>query len=233
MSQVLELLSLQAIDDELASYRAALADIERRLLGDDELNEARRLLIEREVTLEAARREQRRAEAEVEDISDRIAREEGRLYDGSIKNPKELTSLQHEVETQKAMRSRFEDTLIQALDNAEATNRDHRETAKAVTAHEARWHTTQDALRHEAHRLQDLITRAEAKREIQKPNVTPRGLHLYEDLRRRKGGMAVSRLNGSTCSGCRISIPDALRRKAFAPMDLAQCPNCERILSIG
>jgi uncharacterized protein len=233
MSQVLELLSLQAIDDELASYRAANADVERRLLGDDELIEARRVLLERETVLEAARREQRRAEAEVEDISDRIAREETRLYDGSIKNPKELTSLQHEVETQKAMRSRFEDTLIQALDNAEAANREHREAAKAVTALEARWHTAQDALRHEARRLQDLITRGEAKREIQKPNVTPRALHLYEDLRKRKGGMAVSRLNGSTCSGCRIAIPDALRRKAMAPMDLAQCPNCERILSIG
>jgi uncharacterized protein len=233
MSQVLELVSLQAIDDEAASYRAALADVERRLQGDDELLEARQRLLVVETEHAALRRDQRRIENEVESLSDKIAAEEKKLYDGSIKNPKELTNLAHEVDLQKAHRGRSEDALITVLDDAEAATKTLQEQTRTVHALEDRWQRQQELLRHEARRLKDLITRSDALREMQKAKVNPRALHSYEDLRRRKGGMAIARIVGSTCTGCRVSIPDALRRKALAPTDLAQCPNCERILSIG
>ncbi len=231
MSQVLELLSLQGIDDESASFRAALADVEHRLEGDDELTEARRSFATTEAALVAIRKDQRRIEAEVEDFSDKIAREEKRLYDGSVKNPKELANLQHEVDLIKGQRGKSEDQLIEVLDGAEAANQAHRDASRLVTSLEARWQGQQDALRHEAHRLRDLITRADVRREAQKSKVPPRALPMYEDLRRRKGGMAVARIVGPNCSGCRITIPDGIRKRAFG--DIVQCPNCERILALG
>jgi len=45
--------------------------------------------------------------------------------------------------------------------------------------------------------------------------------------------MAVAHIQGGMCAGCRVSIPEAIRRRAFAPDQLAQCPNCERILDVG
>lgn len=45
--------------------------------------------------------------------------------------------------------------------------------------------------------------------------------------------MAVSRLSGGMCGGCRVSVPDSVRRKALSISDIAQCPNCERILAVG
>jgi hypothetical protein len=233
MSQVLELVSLQAVDAEAASMRAALADVERRLQGDEELAEARRVLTTAEAEATAARREQRRVEGDVEDLSDRIARDEARLYDGSIRIPKELASLQHEVETLKGNRGLLEDKLIGLLDAAEGADRQRAQSATSVRAFEERWRAEQDALRHESLRLQDAVARADQRREAQKAKVVPRALALYEDLRRRKGGLAVARISGSSCMGCRVSIPDALRRRAMDVTELAQCPNCERILALG
>lgn len=233
MSQVLDLLSLQALDDEAAALRAALADVERRLQGDPELLDARRALAAIETRLAAARKDQRRIEGEVESLSDKIAHEEKRLYDGSVHSPKELTNLQHEVELLKGHRGRFEDQLIEVLDAAEGADRERRTAVQSAGRLELRWQQAQDQLRHEVRRLEDAIARADARRDVQKKGINPRALHLYEDLRKRKGGMAVARISGSLCSGCRVTIPDMLRRRAMSPTELAQCPNCERIISLG
>ncbi|MCK9518095.1 MAG: C4-type zinc ribbon domain-containing protein [Dehalococcoidia bacterium] len=233
MSQVLEILTLQTIDDEAASLRAALADIDRRLQGDEELIAARHELLEVESRLNAVRSRQRRLEDEVESLSDKLAREETRLYDGSVKVLKELQGLQAEVENLQKTRSSLEDELIGVLDEAEAIDREYAAKAAVVRKLEERWEQHSQDLRREARRLTDAVVRVDARREAQKTKISPRPLQLYEDLRVRKGGMAVARVVGATCSGCRVAIPDAVRRKAMSPTDLAQCPNCERILSIG
>ena len=233
MSQVLEILSLQTIDDEIASYRASIAELERRLQGDEELDEARRGLAEATADRGRIRKDQRRIDGEVAALSDKIASEEKRLYDGSIKNPKELTNIQHEVDLLKASRGKLEDELIEILEAVETTGRSHKELTGLVASLEARWQNDQESFTQELRRLQGLLTGAEARREAQKAKVAPRAILMYDDLRRRKGGMAVSRVVGSTCSGCRVSIPDAIRRRVMAAADFAQCPNCERILALG
>ncbi|MGE5597507.1 MAG: zinc ribbon domain-containing protein [Hyphomicrobiales bacterium] len=233
MSQVLEVLTLQGLDDEAAALRAALADVERRLQGDEELLDARRRLVAAETTAQAIQQRQRRLEDEVESLSDKISREDTRLYDGAVKSARELSSLQQEVEHLKENRGKLEDELIAVLDEAEAADRERRDAIRLVGQLEERWEQVSQELRREGRRLTDAIARADARREIQKTNITPRALHLYEDLRRRKGGMAVARISAGTCQGCRVSIPDAIRRKALSPVDLAQCPNCERILAVG
>ncbi len=233
MSTVLELLTLQGLDDEAAALRAALADVERRLAGDEELMNARRAFSEADGRVAEVRRRQRRLEDEIETLSDKIAREEKRLYDGSVKNPKELTSLQHEVESLKAHRSPLEDDLIAVLDELEREERQRKEAAKALAQLEALRESHLVELRREARRLNDAILKADARREIQKTKVPPRPLATYEDLRRRKGGMAVAKISAGSCTGCRVSVPDAIRRRAMSGTDLVQCPNCERILSMG
>jgi predicted nucleic acid-binding Zn-ribbon protein len=233
MSQVLDLLTLQGFDDEAAALRAALADVERRLGGDEELDDARRALATAETAAREVHRQQKLLEDEVERRSDKIAPEEKRLYDGSVKNPKELASIQHEIEFLRAERGRFEDQLIEVLTRRETIDTEHLDAKKLVEELEARREHQQQDLRHEARRLNDMLARADARREAQKSKIDSRALRVYEEVRRRKGGMAVARIQGGSCMGCRITIPDALRRRALSTDTLAQCPNCERILYIG
>ena len=54
----------------------------------------------------------------------------------------------------------------------------------------------------------------------------------YEDIRKRRGGVAIARVAGGNCGACRVGIPEAVRKQAFGD-GLAQCPNCERILYVG
>ena len=138
--------------------------------------EARHDLAAAESALADARREQRRVEGAVKDLSDRIAREDGRLYDGSVRNPKELGTLQHEVEGLEGHRGKLEDELIGLLDVSEEAERRRAAAAARVHELEERWRGQQESLRHESLRLHDAISRADARRELQKTKLAPRSL---------------------------------------------------------
>ena len=233
MSQVADLRTLQELDDEAAGLRATLDDVERRLKGSEELETARAGLSAIDERLAETRRNQRRLDGEIGVLSSRIAPEEKRLYDGSVRNPKELGNIQHELELLKAQRGGLEDELLEVMTALEGLEADHKRARKAVANAETRWEAESASLQIEAERLAGLLIRADARREAQRLTISARALHVYDDIRRRKGGVAVSHIQGSMCSGCRVSVPESVRRSAFQPDQLAQCPNCERILYVG
>jgi uncharacterized protein len=229
----MELITLQTLDDEAAALRAALADVERQLRGDDELATARRELMTASQAREESQRNQRRVEMEIATLTAKIVPEEKRLYDGSVRNPKELGAIQHELELLKPARAKYEDELLETMTRGEVEDRERTRAQRAVEQLEARWLKRQQELKHEVNRLTDGIARADVKRDAQKAKVPPRSIVVYEDVRRRKGGMAVARVIGGTCQGCRVTVPEAIRKRAFGSEILAQCPNCDRILSLG
>ena len=233
MSQVTNLRTLQELDDEAARIRAALEDVERRLQHSEDLDRARAAFESIDAALTAARREQRRLDGEIGVLTARIQPEEKRLYDGSVRNPKELGNIQHELELLKGQRSKLEDQLLEVMSRIESLEAGHAAATNELSHMQARWEAEKRSLEDDAARLSGALTRAEAKREAQKLKVSPAALHLYEDVRRRRGGVAVVHIQGSMCTGCRVTIPEAIRRRAFQPDQLAQCPNCERILYVG
>lgn len=233
MAQVTDIRTLQEIDDEGSTARVALEDAERRLLGSEDLAEARRVFGATETELADTRRTQRRIEGEVEGFTARITPEEKRLYDGSVRNPKELTNIQHEVDNLKVQRGKLEDELLEVLATLERVEGEHAAAKKVLAREEARWARDEAALTAEASRLKELIARTDARREAQKLKIEARNLIVYEDVRRRRGGIAVARVTGGNCGGCRVGIPEAVRKRAFGNDMLAQCPNCERILYVG
>jgi predicted nucleic acid-binding Zn-ribbon protein len=233
VSAVLDLVTLQTIDDDLSGARAQASDVARRLEGDPELIEARATLAVQDEEIAALRREQRRLDGEVQAFDAKIAHEEGRLYGGTVRNPKELQSLQHEIGALKEQRGRIEDVLLPLLDQIEGAAAARTAQARTVTSLEARWVAQSEALREEAVRLDRVIASYEAKRAAHVPAIAPGDYRLYEGLRARKAGAAIARLSGSSCGKCRVALPEAVRRQAMMSLRPVQCPNCERILTQG
>ena len=233
MSQVLEIVSLQALDSEGTALRAKLADAEHRLEGDEELIAAQAALAEAEAQLADMRKTQRKLDADIQDLGAKITKEEGRLYGGSVTAVKELKSLQHEVEGLHANRAKLEERLLEVLTELETATAAEQEAARTVAALNARWATQSVALRTELKRMAAAIARIDAQRIEQTTKVDPANLRLYESLRPRKNGIAVARVTGAMCGGCRVSIPDGMRRQLLGPGRVSQCPNCERILTVA
>jgi hypothetical protein len=233
MSQVLDILTLQEIDDEAAVLHAALASVEQRLQSNQRLKDARRFLEHAESEVAQAQRRQRKLDGEIEGLTARIVPEERRLYDGSVRVPKELASIQREVEILKRQRSVLEDRSLELMTLVEGLHVRRKQAAAQVAVVEQEWDAERQKLEAEAGQLHSKVAAVEGRREEQRSRVPVRPLSLYEDLRRRKGGIAVSRIKAGACSGCRVTLPAGLRHQAMAPDAIVQCPNCERILSVS
>lgn len=233
MSQVLDILTLQEIDDEVATLRSSLAAVEQRLHSNQELNDARRVLEHAGGELARLQRQQRRLDGDIGALATRVNGEERRLYDGSIKSPKELSSLQHEVELLRKQLANLEDQVLEVMTAVEGQEERRERAAAGLASVERRWEAERARLEAEAQALRSRLEEGEGHRTTQQAKVPARALALYEDLRRRKGGLAVARIRGGACSGCRVALPAGLRHQAMAQDSLAQCPNCERILAVS
>ena len=233
MSVVFEIASLQEIDDQLATLQAGIASIQDRLARSEQLDNARRQLQHVEERIAQHERTQRRLDGEIADLTARIEPEEKRLFSGSVTSSKELMSIQQEVDSLKKKRSQLEDELLEVMDRLEKLESRRTAAQEAVQEAEQAREAAHRELRTELRRYEDSLAAARERRAEQASQVQPRPLQIYEDLRKRKGGAAVARLQGQACGACRVAIPDALRKQVLLRDAVAQCPNCEKILAPG
>ena len=231
MPQVAELASLQEHDDLLARLNAELAEARAELADDAALRAAEEAAAAADERCAGLEREQRRLEGEIDDLGGRIEREEARLYDGSSGLPKELAGLQREIASLKARRSRIEDDGIAALDAIEEAQETRAEARAVLDRERAATDEKRERLGAAAAALERDIARADGERERCRARIDGALLARYDDLRRRKGGVAVARVRGDVCGACRVNVPPAARKRALDPESPAPCPNCERILA--
>ena len=96
MPQVADLASLQDYDDILARLTADLDEARADLEDDEALQAAQTAATEADERCASLEREQRRLEGEIDGLVAKVEREEKRLYDGSVRLPKELEGIQKE-----------------------------------------------------------------------------------------------------------------------------------------
>jgi predicted nucleic acid-binding Zn-ribbon protein len=233
MTSAADLFGLQEIDLSRDSRRALIADIESRLDEPEELVAARELLQTAEGALLEAERNQRALEAESQDLDAKIAPLEKKLYDGSIRNPKELTDLQKDIEALKQRRRQLDERGLELIDQVE-------QAAAALEAARRRLAEAEQAWRHEVadllatkERAEREMARLEEERQRRTAGMDPAALALYESLRPKKAGRAVARVERGACQGCRLSLPTHIVQRAKSAANLVQCPSCERILVGG
>ena len=233
MTSAADLFGLQEIDLNRDNRRALIADIDSRLSEPEDLIAAREAITTTEAALEELRREQRDLETRVQDLDAKIGPLDQKLYGGSIRNPKELTDLQHEVEYLKEQRRKLDDEGLLLLERLEAAATAQAEASNRRDLLEQDWkadlvelHATRDRAEHELDRLNE-----ERGRRI--AGMDPASLGAYEALRPKKQGRAVARIERGSCLGCRILLPSHIVQKARTVGALVTCPSCERILVGG
>jgi predicted nucleic acid-binding Zn-ribbon protein len=233
MTSAADLFALQEIDLRRDARRALIADIESRLGETEELIAAREAVENAERELEQIRRQQRDLETQLADLDAKIQPIEKRLYDGSVRNPKELTDLQKEVNGWKAHRSELDDqglSLLEALELAAAALSTSQEQLRQA---EAYWQADQENLQVQKSSAEADSAKLEAERNQHTQGMEKAALGLYEGLRAVKQGRAVARVERGACQGCRISLPTHIVQRVRTSASLVQCPSSERILVGG
>ena len=230
-----QLLDLQAEDSAIAR----LQERKSSLPEAHRLAEVSDLLAELEADLEIARkqndeigREQSRLEGAIELIDQKLAREEQRMMSGKVANPKELSSLQAEVESLKRKRAGEEDQLLEVMmqkDSALATvDKLDAERAQAQREHDE----LSAAVAKLTGEIEVETTEHEAKRSEVAAALPADLVQLYEKVRATKNGVGAAAMVGGTCQGCHTQLPAVEAERMRKERGLQRCDNCRRLLVV-
>ena len=228
------LLDVQGHDTRLAQ----IAHRERTLPEHAELaacaEKARRtadqLVGARTVVADLAR-ELTKAEADVDLVRQRAARDQARLDSGQG-SAKDLQALQHEVASLAQRQSVLEDEQLEVMERMETAQAELdrvRAEGEQIDAETAEITARRDAA------LAALAAEAESERR-ERANaaggVPAALLALYERIRESSGGVGAARLHQRRCEGCRLEInnTDLGTLRTAAEDAVIRCEECGRIL---
>ncbi|MFC1847721.1 zinc ribbon domain-containing protein [Chloroflexota bacterium] len=230
MSKAKQLFELQEIDLDIQQKTEALAQVKDTIGKDDDIVSARAALEAARKQLMGLEHEQRTAEWGVDELEKKIAAEEKKLYEGSVKNPRELINLQQEIDHIKVQCREREDKLLAVMMEVDNAQKDVNQRTEEMEVMTRDWEEAQKRLSREQTELEADLDTLTRERESTVSSIDSDGILTYEELRRVKQGIAVAKLVQGRCQGCRISLPVSDQQKARMGQKLATCSNCGRIL---
>ena len=146
MTSAADLFALQEIDLRRDAKRALIADVEARLGETDELIEAREAVGDAEAAFDRLRKRQKTLDDELADLDAKMRPLETRLYDGSVRNPKELSDMQKEFESLKKRRGELDDAALAMMESQERAQKAVDEAKADSKQAEAAWRKDQSQL---------------------------------------------------------------------------------------
>ena len=231
MSVARQLYRLQEVDLEIESNERQLRQIAGQLGESQAVVRTQTELKLEQQHLEELRRKQHSTEWEIEDLLTKLTTAEEALFSGRIKNPKELTNLQHEVDGLKARRDQLEDEALDMMDQVERSEASVATISAQLKTLEAEWHSQQQQLASDLEQVKATLSDLRHKRQLLSEELDPPAIEFYQELRKEKG-TAVARVEKGICRGCRISLPTTELQRARSG-NLVQCSSCGRILFLA
>lgn len=218
--------------DQLAHRKATMPEVAEAERLADELAQLRDLLVAAETEASDLDREVAKAEADVEAVRQRAARDQRRMDAGAVSSAKELEQLAHEIESLARRRGDLEDLELEVMERLESAQ------ANAAALRQ-RQQATADRLAEVEQRRDELLegiakdtAYLTEERERMAGALPGDLLALYTKLRADHDGVGAAALKQRRCEGCRLELTamDLGRIKAAPPEEVLRCEECRRIL---
>jgi uncharacterized protein len=191
---------------------------------------AERTFGELSLQLDVMSRDQLKFEHEIDSMTQKIAAEEKRLFDGSIANAKELGSIQHEVDNLRRRRTDREDELLALLEQREALDARIAEAEALTVALRSRVDETTATAADELREVEAELAGRIAERAELASGLDPELVELYDDLRRTKKGIGAAALVDGVCQGCHEQLSSVEVDRLKRTDGIKRCEHCRRIL---
>jgi uncharacterized protein len=224
------LFQLQQYDLDLERLLAEQQALANALQASTQLKKLRIEQARTQQELRAGLQVQKEAEWTLEELERRLRAQEQRLYSGGITNPKELSTLQQEVQHLRAQQSRQEEMALEVIEAAEFLQNAARRATEALQQAEEEWakSNAEGILRRD--QLETKRQELQTKRAQFADTIDAELLKRYETLRRSKQGRAISKVEQNSCQWCRVILTPSELQHVRVSTELQTCSNCGRIL---
>ena len=220
---------LQQIDLELGEVRGRLGTLPaRKAKVDGGLAAAKKGSDDERAKLDANERERRQIESLLGMERDKVKKWEGRL--GEIRTPREYAALSREIDIAKKSNDTQSEQVKTLAAAAVELARTLEEKAGALSEAEMAAQGELAELDKARAADEEKIAALEARRAEAAKLVDPGLLAKYENIKKRRAGIAVATVVGMTCKGCHRNIPPQLAISLQRANSVETCPNCNRII---
>lgn len=226
-----DLTQLNEADLRLDRVKAQIAEIDADL-GEPPWQEAlvSEIAAQQEL-LDDTNSRRREAEEDLDQRRTRIESEDAKLYDGSIKESRELRNQQEAVYALRRGLKEAEDPALAVLEveDAQRQSLDYLSALKSGTAEtwsaaQTELQGTRDGLASDASTLQEEV--AGWRSEISQGD-----LAIYDE-QRLKRPIVIANVVGGVCGSCRLTLPTTLLTRARRGTEPVFCPTCFCIIHV-
>lgn len=231
---IAKLFELQKLDVNLEKARRKLVQLQQALGESPEVKQARQTVASTEAELHRWNAAQKNAELEAQTLGQQIAAKDKELMSGRVSHPKELESLQANIEALHRQRAGVEDSGVEAMTQVETLSRQLAGEQQSLQQLEEQWKGGQAELLQEDAKYKRIYAQLKQQRETSAKALPPADLKYYEEMRKRKAGMAVAPLQNGQCGVCHILVPTGVVSAARSRKgEVVLCPSCGRVLFAG
>jgi predicted nucleic acid-binding Zn-ribbon protein len=230
---LLDLLDLQEVDvaiDRLLHQRQTLPELttyQEAAGRRDRLIEAQK---ERQGRLRLLELDLDKAEGELELIDIKLRESETRLFAGGMSG-RETEQKRLEVQSLRGQQGASEERALALIELVDPLRAEVAKSAEELAGANGEVEDLEHRIAEAWKQIDGQIARKEEnKRQIASP-ISPELISLYEQLRRSKEGVAISRLSGGVCGGCHLTLSRPEQAEA-ADWEPPRCIHCMRILVI-
>lgn len=221
---------LNEIDLAVDATKARMHEIAELVKEPPALVTARQVAAAAQQELARATESQRQREARQAEAATKVKRAEEKLYGGTIKNPREVEDAQRDHAQLVHQLQAADEQLLEALVILENATKAHELAQADLKRLLVETAARQASLRSEFATLKMRLPAEQARQAAVRRDIPPKFLATYDALRPRKGGRAVAKLEGDSCSACRVAIPPSKLAEVLDSEGLVYCGNCGRLL---
>lgn len=227
------LLELAELDAELSRVEHRAKNLpEHRQLEEIQANhrDANDRLAALQIALEDLDTQVAKFESEIDSVRQREDRDRSLLASGTI-DAKQLTDLQHELETLERRQSSLEDSLLEVMERREELQGSQAGELANIDELQKNLGDAQKACDDALGEIEQLRHQSASRRDELVAGLDADLVALYE-RQRSHGGPGAGPLQGRRCGACRIEIDrgELARISAAAEDEVLRCPECGAIL---
>jgi predicted nucleic acid-binding Zn-ribbon protein len=233
MNQAASLLELQRLDLEIVHGKKRLEELpEKQAILDvrHKLRDVSALRHKAGLLLGKLGADLKAHQDEIESLTVKIDAEQAKVM--TTTDHRQVASLTREMDGLRRRRDKLEMESLGLMDRIEKATAQTATIDAAVEQLTEREAAAIALYRSVGGALQTETAGLEAERLALAGSLDRETLAKYETIRESKGGVGVGRLDGDSCSACRMSLPAERIRELSSGPDVAICPHCHRLIVV-
>jgi len=224
------LINLQAIDTRIAGLEADAARLPREIAAiHAAVEDAKKNAEQVKARLDAARKEQRAKEKDLEVVQAKRSKNEARLYE--VKTNKEYSAVLIEIEEIKQEKARMEEEVLVLMEAQERLTGDIREADARFKQRESEGRGQEATLKEQLRGIETDLAGVRTERRELAGKLPANILADYDRILRARAGLAlVPVTKPNFCGACRMTITPQRLQELRAQSSLIPCESCGRYL---